>query len=334
MSSKRHFSLLIATVLILLIVQPAFSGGKQEEEKVYQMRTVTVLAKADPVGIAMQRFCDLVEARSDGRIQTTANFGNELGTQREQCEMVQGGSLEMVTSLTSGTGRYVPQLAVFAFPYVFKDDAHVVRCLDAMEDEVSRLLAPHNFVAIGGQNMGFRHCLIKPKPVYKVADFKGLKMRGPDPVYAGMFEAFGADAITTDWSEIYGALQTGVIDGMEASPAMIYSMKFQEQARYFSKTYHIAAAVYYMFNKKWYDGLPEDLRKIVEEAAREGARYQAELRERLDKEKMQAMIDEGVIVNEVDDMGSFREVQEGYKQKLLQKGPEWQDFYDKLKAID
>ena len=149
-----------------------------------------------------------------------------------------------------------------------------------------------------------------------------------------MFTAFGADAITTDWSEIYGALQTGVIDGMEASPAMIYSMKFHEQAKYYSKTYHIAAAVYYMFNKKWYDSLPNDLKKIVEDAARDAAKYQAELRDKLDKERLQTMIEEGVIVNEVDNMETFRKVQEGYKEGLLKKGPEWVDMYNKMKAIE
>jgi len=332
MSSRKILIGSLVVGLILVIALPVFSAG--EKEKTYQMRTVTVLANTDPVGIAMARLCELVEERSKGRIKTTANYGSELGRQREQCEMVASGSLEMVTSGTSGTGRYVPQLAVFAFPYVFKDDDHVVRSLNAREDEVSRLLAPHNFVAIGGQNMGFRHCLIKKRPVSTVADFKGLKMRGPDPVYAGMFEAFGTDAITCDWSEIYNALQTGVIDGMEASPAMIYSMKFHEQAKYYSKTYHIAAIVYYMFNKEWFENLPKDLQKIVEESAREAAAYQRELTKTLDVEKMQAMIDEGVIVNEVKDLDEFRKVQEGYKKKLLEKGPEWEDFYTKLRAIE
>lgn len=327
MISRKQKIIVLSVAFALLITTPLFS------QNTYKMRCVTILSKTGPVGLAMQKFCDMVEKNSNGKIKVTAFFGSELGRQREQCEMVQSGSLEMVTSLTSGTGRYVPQLAVFAFPYVFKDDDHVVRSLDAMEDEVSRLLASHNFKAIAGQNMGFRHCLIKPKPVYKVADFKGLKMRGPDPVYAGMFEAFGADAITSDWSEIYNALQTGVIEGMEASPAMIYSMKFHEQAKYYSKTYHIAAAVYYMFNKKWYDSLPTDLKKIVEDASRDAARYQAELRDKLDKEKLQAMINEGVTVNEVDNLENFRKVQEGYKKKLLEKGPEWVDFYTKLSSV-
>ena len=69
-------------------------------------------------------------------------------------------------------------------------------------------------------------------------------MRGPNPIYVGMFKTLGASATTTDWSEIC-ALQTGVIDGLEASPDMLLSMKFNEQAKYLSKTSHIAACVYY-----------------------------------------------------------------------------------------
>ena len=99
-------------------------------------------------------------------------------------------------------------------------------------------------------------------------------MRGPNPVYVGMFDALGASGTTTDWSEIYGALQTGVIDGMEASPDMIYSMKFHEVAKYMSKTYHIAACVYYMIGKEWFESLPDDLQSIVMASAREAADYQ------------------------------------------------------------
>jgi len=111
-------------------------------------------------------------------------------------------------------------------------------------------------------------------------------------------------------------------------------MKFHEQAKYYSKTYHIAAIVYYMFNKEWFENLPKDLQEIVEKSAREAAAYQKELTKKLDVEKMQAMIDEGVIVNEVKDLDEFRKVQEGYKKKLLEKGPEWVDFYTKLRAIE
>jgi C4-dicarboxylate-binding protein DctP len=249
--------------------------------------------------------------------------------------MLHDGALEVVTTLASGTARYVPQLGLFEFPYIYKDEAHLVRVLDAMEEEVSRLLAPHNFVAVGGQNMGFRHMLNKVKPVADVADLKDLKMRGPNPVYVGMFDALGASGTTTDWSEIYGALQTGVIDGMEASPDMIYSMKFHEVAKNMSKTYHIAACVYYMIRKDWLEALPADLQEIVIASAREAAAYQNALDIEAQGASLQKMVDEGLQVNEVNDLGEFQATLEAFKESYVQeKGPEWVDLYNKIKAVE
>ena len=251
---------LIAIAALIVGTAPVFAGGSQET-KTFKMRATTPLAKSGSVGKGLDKLSELVASKSNGRITTTTNYAGELGTQREQVEMVRDGSLEVVTTLASGTAAFVPQLALFEFPYIYKDEAHLVRVLDAMEAEVSKLLAPHNFIAVGGQNMGFRHMLNKKRAIETVADMKGLKMRGPNPVYVGMFNALGASGTTTDWSEIYSAIQTGVIDGLEASPDMLFSMKFHEAAPYMSKTGHIAACVYYMFRKNWVESLPEDLKK-------------------------------------------------------------------------
>jgi C4-dicarboxylate-binding protein DctP len=317
----------------MLIVAFAISSGVAE--KTYKMRLATPLSKTGSVGKGLKKFADLVQEKSNGRIETSVSYAGELGTQREQVEMLHDGALEVVTTLASGTARYVPQLGLFEFPYIYKDEAHLVRVLDALEDEVSRLLAPHNFVAIGGQNMGFRHMLNKVKPIVEVTDLKDLKMRGPNPVYVGMFDALGASGTTTDWSEIYGALQTGVIDGMEASPDMIYSMKFHEVAGYLSKTSHIAACVYYMTRKDWLEGLPDDLKEIVVSSAREAAAYQNALDVEVQGQSLQKMLDEGLKVNDVKDINEFQTTLEKFKETYVkEKGPEWVDLYNKIKAIE
>jgi C4-dicarboxylate-binding protein DctP len=160
-------------------------------------------------------------------------------------------------------------------------------------------------------------------------------MRGPNPVYVGMFDALGASGTTTDWSEIYGALQTGVIDGMEASPDMIYSMKFHEVAGYLSKTYHIAACVYYMTRKDWLEELPEDLQEIVISSAREAAAFQNALDVEAQGKSLQKMIDEGLAVNEVNDLGEFQTTLEAFKSSYVEeKGPEWVDLYNKIQAVE
>ncbi len=330
MNIKKVISFICISMFVVTFVSSAAFAADT-----FKMRLATPLSKNGSVGQGLKKFADLVQEKSGGRIETSVSYAGELGTQREQVEMLHDGALEVVTTLASGTARYVPQLGLFEFPYIYKDEAHLVRVLDALEDEVSRLLAPHNFVAVGGQNMGFRHMLNKEKPVVNVADLKGLKMRGPNPVYVGMFDALGASGTTTDWSEIYGALQTGVIDGMEASPDMIYSMKFHEVAKYMSKTYHIAACVYYMTRKDWLEELPDDLKEIVMSSAREAAAFQNALDVEAQEKSLQKMIDEGVQVNEVKDLGEFQTTLEGFKGSYVEeKGPEWVDLYKKIQAVE
>ncbi len=325
----------IGYLVCIITLIAAFSSNFVFAEKTYKMRLATPLSKNGSVGKGLKKFADLVQEKSGDRIKTSVSYAGEMGTQREQVEMLNEGSLEVVTTLASGTARYVPQLGLFEFPYIYKDEAHLVRVLGALEDEVSGLLAPHNFIAIGGQNMGFRHMLDKVKPIVEVADLKGLKMRGPNPVYVGMFDALGASGTTTDWSEIYGALQTGVIDGMEASPDMIYSMKFHEVAKYMGKTYHIAACVYYMIGKKWFESLPDDLQSIVTTSAREAAAYQNALDIEAQGKSLQKMIDEGLKVNEVKDLGEFQTTLETFKSNYVkEKGPAWVELYNKIKAVE
>jgi len=330
MNRKRFF---LGILVLLLSGSILFAAGAKEQQPL-KMRTSTNLAPGGTVGRALKKCVELVEQEAGGRIKATANFGSELGSQREQVEMTKTGALEMVVSAPgTGPGANVPQLQLFEFPYLFKDDAHYVRVLDGMEAEVSRLVAPLNLVAVGGQNMGFRHMLVKPRPIYVPDDLKGLKMRGPNPVYIAMFNALGASGVTTDWNEIYNALQTGVIDGMEASPDMIYSMKFHEVAKYLSKTNHIAAAVYYFFRKDWLESLPADLKKIVLDSARKAAAYQNEIGLEAQKASLQKMINEGVKVNEVKDINLFKEKVKPMLDQYRAKGKEWSDFIDKIQAI-
>jgi len=324
---------LVLVVVCLLAAGSLFAAGVRESEDVYRLRASTNLAATGTVGRALQYFVDEINEASGGRILATANFGSELGSQREQVEMMRTGSLEMVAaSPPSVLSAFVPQLLALNIPYLFENEAQFAAVLEAMEDEISDLLEPFNIVTVGGQNMGFRHMLISPRPVYSPDDLRGLNMRGPNPVYVEMFERLGASGVTTDWTDVYTSLQTGVIDGMEASPDMIYSMRFHEQAQYLSKTYHIAAAVYYSFNKEWLQSLPSDLYALVLDTARKAAAYQNEIDLEAQQASLQEMIDEGVSVNEVDDLSEFAELTAPMVESFRERGPEWADFIDKILA--
>ena len=319
--------------LAILLIIGLCAASAYAQGKVYQLRASTNLAGAGTIGKGLAYFVDLVNKKSNGRIKATANFGSELGNQAEQVEMCRTNSLEMVVAAPgTGPGTWVPQLMMFEFPYLFKDNDHYRRVLKGMEGEVSRLVKPFNFVAVAGQSQGSRHMLTK-KPVEKLEDLKNMKMRGPNAVYISMFKSLGAAGTTMDWNEIYTALQTGVIDGMEASPSMINSMKFQDVAKNLTITDHIIACVYYFFNEKWLGALPADLKQLVMDCAQEAAQYQAKIDDEDQIASLNKMKNDGVAIHQPKDKQKWVDACKPMLNDYRAKGKNWNDFIDKILVI-
>ncbi len=321
---------IVALTLALLIALSAGSSLAAE----YQLRTSTNLAATGTVGRGLQKFVDLVNEKAAGRIEAVCNFGSELGSQAEQVEMCQLGTLEMVVAAPgTGPGAWVPELLLFEFPYLFKDNAQYRRMLKGMETEVTKRVEPYGFIAMAGQSQGARH-MLTVKPVEKLSDLQNLKMRGPNAMYISMFNSLGAAGTTMDWNEIYTALQNKTIDGMEASPSMIHSMKFEDNAKNLTITNHIIACVYYFFNEKWFNALPEDLQAIVKECADEAAAYQAEIDDVDQGDALEAMKAEGVTVHELTDADKWVEACAPMLAEYRAKGENWSTFIDAMLAIE
>ncbi|MEA5015765.1 MAG: TRAP transporter substrate-binding protein [Candidatus Limiplasma sp.] len=300
----------------------------------FELRTSTNLAATGTVGRALQKFVDLVNEKAEGRIEAVANFGNELGSQAEQVEMAQLGTLEMVVAAPgTGPGAWVPELLLFEFPYLFKDNAHYRRMLKGMEEEVTARVQPHGFIAMAGQSQGARH-MLTVQPVEKLEDLANLKMRGPNAMYISMFNALGAAGTTMDWNEIYTALQNKTIDGMEASPSMIHSMKFEDNAKNLTITNHIIACVYYFFNENWFNSLPADLQEVVRACAEEAAAYQAEIDDEDQQIALDAMVASGVVVHELSDGDKWVEACAPIQDEYRAKGDNWSSFLDAMLAIE
>ncbi|MCL2568241.1 MAG: TRAP transporter substrate-binding protein [Oscillospiraceae bacterium] len=302
-------------------------------DQVFHLRASTNLAAVGTVGQALQYFVDLVNERSGGRIVATANFGAEHGSQAEQVEMTRIGALDMVVaSPGSGLGPLVPELASFELPFSYDDNDHFRRVLLGMEEEVSARVEPFGFVAMAGQSQGARH-LLTQRPVRELGDLQGLVMRGPNATYVAMFEHLGAAGTTTDWNEVYTALQTGVIDGAEASPDMLNSMSFQDQAQYLTITGHIIANVFYFFNEAWWNALPADLQELIREAARDAAIFQGEIDDIAQVSSLEAMIADGVEVIELQDIEAWRAAVAPMEGEFRARGAHFDSFIDAIRAI-
>lgn len=322
----KKIALFLACVMIIS-ASSAFAAD-------FQLRTSTNLGATGTVGRALQYFVDLVNEKSGGQIEAVCNFGSELGSQAEQVEMCQLGTLEMVVAAPgSGPGAWVPELLLFEFPFLFNDNAQYRRMLKAMEDEVTLRVQPFGFIAMAGQSQGARN-ILTVTPVEKLADLANLKMRGPNAIYISMFNYLGAAGTTMDWNEIYTALQNKTIEGMEASPSMIHSMHFEDNAKNMTITNHIIACVYYFFNEDWFNSLPEDLQAIVSECADEASAYQATIDDIDQDAALQAMIAEGVNVIELSDIEAWRAACAPMVDEYRAKGENWSTFLDAMLAVD
>lgn len=222
---------------------------------------------------------------------------------------------------------------MYEFPFIFDNNQQYRRVLKDTTDNVTALVSEYGFTAASGQSQGARN-ILTIDPINTIDDLAGVKMRGPNVVYTDMFDALGAAGTITGWNDIYTSLQTKVIEGCEASPSAIYSMKFHEQAQYMTVTNHIIACTYYFFNTEWLDALPEDLRAIVLECAEDASDYHAQIYDEQDVVAVQAMQDEGVTVIELsaEEKAKFVEACSGMLGEYRAKGDNWNSFIDVLLA--
>ncbi len=332
---KKMLALILAAFMVLSMVacgeKPANDGTKT-----YELRCSTNLAATSTVGQALAKFVELVNEKSEGRINCTANFGSELGNQAEQVAMTKGGDLEMVVAAPgTGPGAYegCEQLMLFEFPFLFKDNDHYRRVLKEAVDEVNAIVAPLGFTAMAGQSQGSRDMLTSV-PVNSLADMSDLIMRGPNAVYISMFESLGAAGITMDWNEIYTAMSQNVCQGCEGSPSSLHASSFEDNGKYLAITNHIIACTYYFFNTEWLNSLPEDLRAVVEECAAEAQAYQEQIDDADQTAALKAMEEKGVTITEIEDIEDWKVACAPMTEEYLAKGDQWKAFYDVLTAIE
>lgn len=353
MKIKRALSLVLAIALALSLAAcgqgassaapagstagstPA-SAAPADDGKVYELRCSTNLAATSTVGQALAHFAELVNEKSGGRIECTANFGSELGNQAEQVAMAMEGDLEMVCAAPgTGPGAYegCEQLMLFEFPFLFKDNDHYRRVMKAVVDDVNELVAPIGFTAMAGQSQGSRDILTNV-PVNSLADMQDLIMRGPNAVYISMFESLGAAGITMDWNEIYTAMSQNVCNGCEGSPSSLHASALEDNGKYLAITNHIIACVYYFFNTEWLESLPEDLQAVVRECADEAQAYQEKIDDADQDAALKAMADNGVTITEMADIDDWKAACAPMTEEYLGKGEQWQAFYDLLTSVE
>ena len=220
--------------------------------------------------ITCEKFAEAVKQKSKGEIEITVYPSDQLGNQRQLVEGAQLGTVDMVLTSDSQLSSFIDVYGVLNLPFLFRDITHVGKAMDgAVGEFFSREAEKKGLVILGNWENGFRHVSNSKRPIAKLEDLKGLKIRTPNSqVTLEAFKALGALPTPMSFGEIYSALQLGTVDGQENPIAHILTQKWYEVQKFFSLTFHQHNVEPLCMSKIIFDALKPEYKKILLEEAK------------------------------------------------------------------
>jgi tripartite ATP-independent transporter DctP family solute receptor len=281
-------------VALAVVLGAAGSASAQIEIKVGHVgEPGSIFAKSS------EEFAKRANAKLGSKAKVVVFGSSQLGGDRELIQKLKLGTVEIAVPSTVMSTE-VDLFGIFDLPYLVKDRKHMGR----IEKEVFwPALAPaaeqKGLKVLAVWENGFRHITNSKHPIVEPSNLKGIKLRTPEGKWrVKMFQAYGANPSPMKFSEVFVALQTGVMDGQENPFTQIYSAKFQEVQKYLSLTGHVYTPAYVLTGARKFATFPEDVRKILEETAKETQAFVYETAERDDTDLLNKLKAAGMQVNE------------------------------------
>ena len=253
----------------------------------YVLKFSHVVSENTPKGQAAKFFEKRLEELSKGRIDVQVYPNSQLYKDKEVLKALKLNSVQMACPSFSKFTKTVPQLALFDLPFLFRDMNHVHKVEDGeVGQKLKNLVAKKGFVVLDYWDNAFKQLTNNKRPLLMPQDAKGLKFRiMSSKVLEEQFKAVGASPQVMPFSEVYSALQQGVIDGQENTNSNIYTKKFYEVQKYMTVSNHGYLGYLVVMSKKFYNSLPKDLQEAVKQAMKEATAKERELAKKLDKEQ-------------------------------------------------
>lgn len=242
----------------------------------HTIKFATAGAKGSPIALGMDKFAELVAAKSGGQISVKTFPGGTLGGDIQTISALQGGTVEMTTLNAGLLSGVVKDFALVDLPFLFETPQEADAVMDGpVGKALMAELPPKNLVGLAYWELGFRELTNNRHPVAKVDDIAGLKIRVvQSPLYIDLFNALGANAVPMPFPELYTALETGTVDGQENPAASILTAKLNEVQKYLTLTNHTYNPQIVLVSGKLWGKLNEDEKKLLQAAALEAQGYQ------------------------------------------------------------
>jgi TRAP-type transport system periplasmic protein len=303
-------ALIVGVATLLVGPQPAWSQGA--DIKARTARFGHGLADDHPMGKGARFFADLVDKASGGKIKITVFANQVLGPDSQMLSAVQGGVQEFYVGSPATMNTRVKEIGFMDLPYLLATSKEAYAIYDGPAlDYVNTKLEQAGLVTLGWWENGFRQLTNSKRPIKRLDDLKGLKIRTlQSQASIEFFRALGANASPLPWSELFVALETKAFDGQENPVVLMHTQRFYEVQKYMTLTSHMYYPLLHTVSKKWWDQLSPAEQKIMREAAVQTTAYQRKLSgEDVDK-AMAAFRSHGVQIDELPaaDQQKMREI--------------------------
>jgi TRAP-type transport system periplasmic protein len=219
-------------------------------------------------------FAEELAKLSNGRFRVQIFPQAALGGEKEMVEQARAGTLDLVVTSTGPVGGFVPEVLPFDVPFLFRDYAHARKVLDgAIGQDVLTRFTPKGMVGLAWGENGFRHLTTSKRPVNAASDLRGLKLRTmQNDVHIAAFRALGAQPEPMPFPEVFGALQSGQIDGQENPIPVITSAKFGQVQKFLALSAHVYSPAVIISSSKLFNSLSDADKKAFRDAAVAGGK--------------------------------------------------------------
>ncbi|GAB7386969.1 DctP family TRAP transporter solute-binding subunit [Bacillaceae bacterium] len=314
----KRICILVSLMFVLMLVLTACGTGSNTTEANVNSSSepITIkfahhMSETSGSGQANKKFAELVEQRTNGKVKFELYPSGQLGSEKDVDENVISGTIQMTEISAPILGGLSPRFNLLNVPYLWTSNEYGY---EVLHGEIGKQL-DQDLVRDKGMHIltwyaeGFRN-VFADRPILKLEDWNGLKIRSPESdAYMKAFSALGANPTPIPWTEVYTALQTDVVNAAEAPYDLGYTARFHEVAKDVSTTEHIFIAQAIVVNNEFWNSLPEEIRKIMQETAVEVSKEYLNNYPALEEEQIKKLESEGAKIHRVSENEKARMIE-------------------------
>lgn len=281
------------------IIGSAETSNESTDQSSYTMRLGHPMAATHQVGRGYEKFKELVEAKSHGRVTIEVFPDTVIGSDRETHEAMQKGTLEMSSSSTPNMASFTNKFLAVDLPYIIENKEEAKKVADGPPGDVLRAECERlGMKILMFSDYGFRQAGVTRGGIKTPEDIAGLRWRTTNsPIEIAVFKALGANPIPIAWGEVLTALQQGAIDGEGNSWSLIYHTRHYEAVKYMAETNYNYSYHVLCINRKYFEGLPDNIQGILTSSAHEALEWERTESDKIEKEAYNAMLKMGVEIH-------------------------------------